>query len=135
MKRMGLARSLVLKEALYSIGGAKHTQIKEGKPWPPDAGVGLVVPHFLLLGVTRSEKMLSVRYEDFSQDGRYLPNASHGQISAEEHSPIDSLCIQHESDMTMPIPAQPEPRPLIAQDAMRMVHLSHRSLERKEWPG
>jgi hypothetical protein len=37
--------------------------------------------------------------------------------------------------MTMPIPAQPEPRPLIAQDAMRMVHLSHRSLERKEWPG
>jgi hypothetical protein len=38
MKRMGLARSLVLKEALYSIGGAKHTQIKEGKPWPQTQG-------------------------------------------------------------------------------------------------
>ena len=85
--------------------------------------------------MTRSEKILSVRYEDVSQDGRYLPHASHGQIAAEDTAQLIRYAIQHESDMTMPIAAQPEPRPLIAPDAMRMLHLSHRSLECKEWPG
>lgn len=31
---------------------------------------------------------------------------------------LTRYAIQHESDITMPIPAQPEPRPLIAQDAI-----------------
>jgi len=58
-----------------------------------------------------------------------------GKFQLKNTTQLTRYAIQHESDITMSIPAQPEPRPLIAQDAMRMVHLSHRSLERKEWPG
>jgi hypothetical protein len=45
---------------------SQHTQIKEGKPWLQTQGWDWSCLHFLSLGVTRSEKMLSVRYEDVS---------------------------------------------------------------------
>jgi hypothetical protein len=44
-----------------------------------------------------------------------------GKFQLKNTAQLTHYAIQHESDMTMPIPAQPEPRPLIAQDAMRMV--------------
>jgi hypothetical protein len=58
-----------------------------------------------------------------------------GKLQLKNTAQLTRYAIQHESDMTIPIAAQPELRPLIAPDAMRMLHLSHRSRECKEWPG